>query len=56
MTVHSFLECLLNVTYCKDDRDASLSVHILLLRHYVRDLAHISDFDSLVIGISKSEK
>ena len=41
--------------YCKDDRDASLSVHILLLHHYWSDLAHISDFHILVIGISKSE-
>ena len=28
----------------------------LLLHHYKRDLAHISDFDSLVIGLSKSER
>ena len=25
-----------------------------LLRHYKSDLAHLSDFDSLVIGLSKS--
>ena len=35
---------------------AYFSVHILLLHHYKSDLAHISDFDSLVIGISKSER
>ena len=35
---------------------AHFSVHILLLHHYMCDLAHISDFDSLVIGISKSER
>ena len=28
----------------------------LLLHHYRRGLAHLSDFDSLVIGISKSER
>ena len=44
------------MTYCKDEWDASLSVHILLLHHYKSDLAHISDFDSLVIGLSKSER
>ena len=42
--------------YCKDDRDASLSVGKLLLHYYKSDLAHISDFDSLVIGLSKSER
>ena len=41
--------------YCKDEWDASLSVHILLLHHYKSDLAHISDFDSLVIGLPQSE-
>ena len=30
--------------------------YILLLHHYRSDLALISDFDSLVIGLSKSEK
>ena len=35
---------------------ARFSVHILLLHHYGSDLAHISDFDSLVIGLSKSER
>ena len=35
---------------------AHFSVHILLLHHYESDLAHISDFDSLVIGLSKSER
>ena len=28
----------------------------LLLHHYKSDLAHLSDFDSLVIGLSKSER
>ena len=32
------------------------SVGKLLLHHYKSDLAHISDFDSLVIGLSKSER
>ena len=27
-----------------------------LLHHYMSDLAHLSDFDSLVIGLSKSER
>ena len=27
----------------------------LLLHHYKSDLAHLSDFDSLVNGLSKSE-
>ena len=31
------------------------SVAKLLLHHYKSNLAHISDFDSLVIGLSKSE-
>ena len=31
------------------------SVGKLLLHHYKSDLAHISDFDSLVIGLSQSE-
>ena len=44
------------IMYCHVDRDASLSVHILLLHHYKSNLAHISDFDSLVIGLSKSER
>ena len=35
---------------------AHFSVHILLLHHYESNLAHISDFDSLVIGLSKSER
>ena len=35
---------------------AHFSVGKLLLHHYSSDLAHISDFDSLVIGISKSER
>ena len=35
---------------------AHFSVYILLLHHYKSDLAHISDFDSLVIGISQSER
>ena len=35
---------------------AHFSVHILLLHHYRSDLSHISDFDSLVIGLSKSER
>ena len=41
--------------YCHVDRDASLSVHILLLHHYKSDFAHISDLYSLVIGLYKSE-
>ena len=35
---------------------ARFSVHILLLHHYKNALTHISDFDSLVIGTSKSER
>ena len=35
---------------------AHFAVDTLLLHHYVRDLAHLSDFDSLVIGIYKSER
>ena len=35
---------------------ARFSVHILPLHHYKSDLAHISDFDSFVIGLSKSER
>ena len=34
---------------------AHFSVDILLLHHYKSDLAHLSDFDSLVNGLSKSE-
>ena len=34
---------------------AHFAVDILLLRHYKSDLAHLSDFDSLVNGLSKSE-
>ena len=34
---------------------AHFSVHVLLLHHYGSDLAHLSDFDSLVIGLPKSE-
>ena len=41
--------------YCKDDRDASLSVGKLLLHHYKSDLAHISDKYSSVIGMYLSE-
>ena len=41
--------------YCHVDRDASLSVHIILLHHYVSDFAHISDLYSLVIVMYKSE-
>ena len=37
-------------------RIAHFSVGILLLHHYKSDLAHLSDFDSLVIGMSKSER
>ena len=32
---------------------AHFLVEILLLHHYRSDLAHLSDFDSLVNGISK---
>ena len=35
---------------------AHFSVGILLLHHYGSDLAHHSDFDSLVIRIYKSER
>ena len=35
---------------------AQFSVHILLLHHYGSDLTHLSDFDSLVIVLSKSER
>ena len=35
---------------------AHFSVGKLVLHHYKRDLAHLSDFDSLVIGISKYER
>ena len=38
------------VSYCPDERDASLSVH-----HYKSDFAHISDLYSFVIGLYKSE-
>ena len=34
---------------------AHFAVGILLLHHYRSNLAHLSDFDSLVIGLSKSE-
>ena len=34
---------------------AHFAVDILLLHHYKSDLAHLSDFDSLVNGLSKSE-
>ena len=34
---------------------AHFAVDIQLLHHYGSDLAHISDFDNLVNGISKSE-
>ena len=34
---------------------AHFAVDILLLNHYKSDLAHLSDFDSLVKGIWKSE-
>ena len=34
---------------------ARFSVHILLLHQYRRNLAHLSDFDSLVNGILKYE-
>ena len=43
------------MTYCHVDRDASLSVHILLLHHYRSDFAHLSDLYILVIGLYKSE-
>ena len=35
---------------------AHLAVGILLLHHYVSDLAHLSDLYSSVIGLYKSEK
>ena len=35
---------------------AHFAVDILLLHHYERSLAHLSDFDSLVIGLSKYER
>ena len=35
---------------------ARFSVHILLLNHYMSDLAPHSDFDSLVIRIPKYER
>ena len=35
---------------------AHSSVHILLLHHYRSDLAHLSDLESLVIGMSQSER
>ena len=35
---------------------ARFSVHILLLHHYMSNLSHLSDFDSLVIGLLKSER
>ena len=35
---------------------AHFAVDVLLLRHYKSDLAHLSDFDSLVIDIPKSER
>ena len=38
------------------NRIAHFAVDILLLHHYKRDLAHLSDFDSLVIELSKSER
>ena len=44
----------IGLIYCHVDRDASLSVHILLLHHYKSDFAHISDLYSLVIGLYKS--
>ena len=34
---------------------AHFEVDILLLNHYKSDLAHLLDFDSLVIELSKSE-
>ena len=34
---------------------AHFAVDILLLHHYKSNLAHLSDFDSLVNGLSKSE-
>ena len=34
---------------------ARFAVDILLLHHYKSDLAHLSDFDSLVNGLPKSE-
>ena len=43
-------------TYCKDEWDASLSVHILLLHHYKSDLAHVSDFIIPMTKLSKSER
>ena len=36
--------------------DSRFSVHILLPHHYRSDLANISDFYSLVIGLYKSER
>ena len=35
---------------------AHFSVHILFLHYYKSNLAHLSDLDSLVIRISKSER
>ena len=35
---------------------AHFAVDILLLHHYKSSLVHLSDFDSLVIGLSKSER
>ena len=35
---------------------AHFAVDILLLHHYKSNLAHLSDFYSLVIGISKYER
>ena len=43
-------------TYCHVDRDASVSVHILLLHHYKSDLAHLLDFDSLVIEVYNAKR
>ena len=38
------------------NRIAHFAVDILLLHHYKSNLAYLSDFDSLVLGISKSER
>ena len=38
-----WLRCITFNTYCMDEWDASLSVHILLLHHYRCYLDHISD-------------
>ena len=63
LTDQSYLRIMLKASY-PDQQDSTIwlmwtarfSVHILLLHHYMSDLAHLSDFYSLVIGVSKYER